>query len=167
MLIYSSDGNLVYHIINNVEVNWITSAIMNSGIRMYVSLVCLFFWTFGEIMCKVGVGTSVGHLDKPAWILLIWVMSFLDIWSAMVLFFPGKCSATTLMSKWATKNHMHRSRCITTASLHNPLLMAVTTLRLSLFTKTSLRASWCPQTAIANTMGTSSFSFIYPLPVPL
>jgi len=72
-------------------------------------------------------------------------MSFLDIGSAMMLPFPGKYSATTLMSKQATKNHMHCSKCITTASLHGPLLIAITALRLLLFTKTSHLTTYIPK----------------------
>ena len=115
---------------------------------------------FGEIICRMDVGTSVGHLERHALILALSVMSFLASLSAIILSFSGKCPATTLMSKWATKNHMHRSRCITTSSLQDPLLIAVTTLRLSFFTNISILTMEYPQITIANTIGTSSFAMM-------
>ena len=71
---------------------------------------------------------------------------------------PEMCSIDIDISKCATKNHMERSRCITTGSL--ALETAATTPVLSHWNRNDLRTKRGPQIAQLVTIGTSSFAII-------
>ena len=125
---------------------------------------CLCMTTFSLTVYENPLRTIIRRTDISiyrCWPLLVArVIFFLESWLATVFSFPRKCSGTTLMLNWTTKNHMHRSKYINTASLHDPLLIAVTTLRLSLFTNMSVLASWYAHATIVNTTGISSLAII-------
>ena len=113
---------------------------------------------FGEIMCRTDIGTSVGHFDKPALLLIVWVILFLVSWLAMMLSFLGKCSST--YPNWAT--------CTTANSLPQlvctwPFINCCHHIEV-VATNMSFLANWYPHTAITNTIGISSLvSFLHSL----
>ena len=78
--------------------------------------------------------------------------------SAAVFITPGICSAEKLNPKKAQKKEKQRSRCMSEGSFAVLLLRTATTAMLSEWKQTCLPVHRSPQTAAANTTGTSSLA---------